>query len=119
MRRLARLAGRCIVIISDEPTSLTDGYAFVKVMQLERVPIDIQVVVNMANTARDGEKTFGALFRACASFLKISPQLLGIVRRDSKVREAIRCQTSLFTRFPNCHAAADVEQIAARIAKLS
>ena len=79
----------------------------------------MRVVVNMATSARDGEKTYAALFRACASFLKISPQLLGVVRRDPKVREAIRCQTSLLTRFPNCDAAADVEQIAARIAKLS
>ena len=62
---------------------------------------------------------FAALFRACASFLKISPQLLGVVRRDPKIREAIRAQTSLFTRFPNCAAAADVEQIAARIVRLS
>ena len=119
VRRLARLAGRCIVVISDEPTSLTDGYAFVKVMQLERAAVDIQVVVNMANSVRDGEKTFAALFRACASFLKISPQLLGVVRRDPKIREAIRAQTSLFTRFPNCAAAADVERIAARILRMS
>jgi flagellar biosynthesis protein FlhG len=70
----------------------------------------------MANSARDGERTYSALLRACESFLNISPALLGVVRRDPKVREAIRSQAGLLTRFPNCAAAADVEAVAARLA---
>jgi len=116
VRRLTRLAGSCIVVTTDEPTSLTDAYAFIKVAQLEGSHAEMRVVVNMAASPREGEKTYGALFRACASFLKISPQLLGVVRRDQKVREAIRCQTALLTRFPNSDAAGDVEQIAANVA---
>jgi flagellar biosynthesis protein FlhG len=67
-------------------------------------------------SAREGERTYGALLRACESFLNISPPLLGVVRRDPKVREAIRSQTGLLTRFPNSAAAADVEAIAAKLA---
>ena len=87
-----------------------------KVAQLERAQIEMGVVVNMASSRRAGENTYGALFRACTSFLKLSPPLLGVVRRDAHVREAIRCQTALLTRFPTCDAAADVEAIAAGIA---
>ena len=65
MRRLARLAGRCIVVVTDEPTSLTDAYAFIKVARLDRAEVDVRIVVNMASSARDGEKTYGALLRAC------------------------------------------------------
>jgi flagellar biosynthesis protein FlhG len=115
VRHLARLAGTSIVVTTDEPTSLTDAYAFIKIAQLERAQIGMQVVVNMAASAREGERTFASLFRACASFLKVSPQLAGVVRRDPKVREAIRNQSSLLTRFPNCDAAADVEAIAATL----
>lgn len=116
VRKLARLAGSCIVVTTDEPTALTDAYAFIKITRLEHAHEDVPVVVNMASSTRDGEKTYGALRRACESFLDMSPRLLGVVRRDPKVREAIRYQSSLLTRFPASSAAgSDVEAIASRL----
>jgi len=44
--------------------------------------------------------------------LKYSPDHLGIVRRDDKVRGAIRAQQSILSRSPNSPAAEDVKQIA-------
>jgi flagellar biosynthesis protein FlhG len=116
VRELTRLAGCCVVVTTDELTSLTDAYAFVKVAYLQGAEADMRIVVNMANSAREGERSYGALLRACEAFLNISPPLLGVVRRDPKVREAIRSQTGLLTRFPNSAAAADVEAIAAKLA---
>jgi flagellar biosynthesis protein FlhG len=55
------------------------------------------------------------LLKACEGFLKISPPLLGIIRRDDKVRDAIRSQVSILTRYPNSEAATDVETIAGKI----
>jgi flagellar biosynthesis protein FlhG len=119
VRRLTRLAGSCIVVVTDEPTSLTDAYAFIKVAQIDSTPAQLptrmQVVVNLANSARHGERTYSSLFRACSSFLKVSPQLLGVIRRDTRVRAAIRSQTPLLTRFPTSDAALDVEAIATAI----
>ncbi|QLH39201.1 MAG: MinD/ParA family protein [Defluviicoccus sp.] len=115
VRQFSQLAGSCAVVTTDEPTAITDAYAFIKMAQADRTPSAMRIIVNMATSRRDGERTFGALLRACESFLKVSPELLGIVRRDLRVREAIRCQTPLLTRFPTCEAAADVEAIAARL----
>ena len=72
-------------------------------------------VVNIANSTKEGERTYGTLLKACQGFLKISPPLLGIIRRDAKVRETIRNQTPLLTRYPNCEAAIDVETIVRRL----
>jgi flagellar biosynthesis protein FlhG len=116
VRRLSREAGTCIVVTTDEPTALTDAYAFIKVAQGEGQRAEMPIVVNMAASRRDGEKTYGALHRACAAFLNLSPPLLGIVRRDPRVREAIRCQTALLTRFPTSDAATDVEAVAEALA---
>jgi flagellar biosynthesis protein FlhG len=118
VRELTRLASCCVIVTTDEPTSLTDAYAFVKVAHLDRTEADMRIVVNIANSAREGERTYRALLRACESFLNTSPQLLGVVRRDPKVPEAIRSQTSLLTRFPNCAAATDVEAIATRLTSI-
>jgi len=115
VRQLTRNVATCIVVTTDEPTSLTDAYAFVKVTHMEQPDIDIRIVVNMANSQREGERTYKTLNKACEGFLKMSPPLLGVIRRDAKVREAIRSQTSILTRFPNSGATADIEAVVAKL----
>ena len=115
VRQLTHSSGTCIVVATDEPTSLTDAYAFIKVTHMEQPGADIRIVINMVNSTREGERTYNTLLKACEGFLKISPPLMGIIRRDNKVREAIRSQTSILTRFPNAEAATDVEAIAAKL----
>ncbi len=115
VRQLAHSSATCLVLATDEPTSLTDAYAFIKMIHAERPGGDIRIIVNVANSTKEGEKTYRTLLKACEGFLKISPPLLGIVRRDAKVREAIRSQKSLLTRYPNSEAALDVEAIARRL----
>ncbi|MEO5338352.1 MAG: MinD/ParA family protein [Magnetospirillum sp. WYHS-4] len=117
VRQFTHNVGTCIVLTTDEPTALTDAYAFIKLTHMERPGTDIRIVVNTANSTREGERTYNTLLKACEGFLKISPPLLGVIRRDPKVRETIRSQTPLLTRFPNCEAAADVEAIAAALLK--
>jgi flagellar biosynthesis protein FlhG len=117
VRTLTAAAGRVLVVVNDEPTSLTDAYALIKVSQMSTPGIEMQVVVNQATNPTDGEKTYRTLLRACENFLKISPPLAGIVRRDDRVKESIRHQTALLTRYPNSIAAADVAAIAEKLLK--
>ncbi len=117
VRQLTSNVGTVIVVATDEPTSLTDAYAFIKVTHMERPNLDIRIVINAANSTREGERTYNTLLKACEGFLKISPPLLGVIRRDDKVREAIKSQTPLLTRYPNSEAAQDVESIAKLLIK--
>lgn len=112
VRETAKNCGKILVICTDEPTSLTDAYAFIKVLNMESKGLDIRIVINSANSVKEGEKTYETLRRACNGFLKISPPLAGIIRRDARVREAIRHQTSILTRYPNADASEDVITIA-------
>ena len=107
--------GRCLVICTDEPTSLTDAYAFIKVTSLEHPSTDMRVVVNLAPSKDEGMRVYETLNKVCEKFLGLSPALAGIVRRDNHVRESIRHQTALLTRHPNSNAAVDVEKIAAQL----
>ena len=95
--------------------SLTDAYAFIKITAMERPNVDIRIVVNASNSTREGERTYQTLFKACQGFLKISPGLAGIIRRDARVRECIRNQTPILVRSPSSEAAMDVEAIAERL----
>lgn len=112
VRQMAGAAAFSYIIITDEPTSLTDAYAFIKLSRAANPSADMRIVVNMAASASEGQKTYETIRKACESFLRYTPPLAGIVRRDAKVRDAIRAQTPLLIRSPLCEAASDVENIA-------
>ncbi len=111
VRNLTTHVDTVLVVTTDEPTALTDAYAFIKLTHMERPEQDIRVVINMANSTREGERTYNTILKACQGFLKFSPPLAGVIRRDVKVRETIRSQTSILVRFPNTEAAVDVGAI--------
>ncbi len=112
VRRMAAFADRLFVVATDEPTSLTDAYAVLKLHAADARTRNTAIVVNAAATRAAGERTYQTLARACETFLGHTPPCLGIVRRDDHVRDAIRRQTLLLERHPNCPAAADVEALA-------
>jgi len=115
VRMLGRHSGPCLVLTTDEPTSLTDAYAFMKVAYARLPGADMRIVVNMAAGHPAGERTYATLQRACETFLKKTPSLAGVVRRDSRIADCIRNQTPLLIRHPACDAAVDVEAIARRM----
>lgn len=118
VRSLASNADTTIIVTTDDPTALTDAYAFIKLATLRDPNADLAIVVNLAEKREQGRRTYETLLKACQNFLKISPPLLGVLRRDRLVREAIRAQTPLLTRSPNCEAAADVEAVARQLSIL-
>jgi flagellar biosynthesis protein FlhG len=111
VRMFSAMATRTLLVTTDEPTSLTDAYAFIKLGSAAGMSKNVSVVVNMAQSASEGEKTYKTLLKACENFLRLSPPLAGMVRQDPRVKETIRHQTPLFTRSPNTEAAGDVEKI--------
>jgi flagellar biosynthesis protein FlhG len=115
VRQMAGPAAITYVVLTDEPTSLTDAYAFIKLARAANPQADLRVVVNMAMNVNDGTKTYETISKACENFLRYSPPLAGIIRRDNKVRDAIRAQTPLLTRSPSSDAAQDVDVIAGKV----
>ena len=114
-RRMSAWADTLLVVTTEEPTSLTDAYATLKLHAADRPGGDARLVVNQVTSPAAGERTAATLGRACIAFLGRAPALAGYVRRDSHVSDAIRRQAPLLTRHPNCGASEDVEGIAASL----
>jgi flagellar biosynthesis protein FlhG len=112
VRRIAAWSDLLLVVATDEPTSLTDAYAVLKLQTLDRPDGDTRIVINQAQSAAAGQQTYATLRRACATFLRWEPKLAGLIHHDPKVRDAIRRQVSLLSRHPNSMAAQDVEALA-------
>ena len=115
VRQMAGPAAFTFVVLTDEPTSLTDAYAFIKLSRAASPTANMRVVVNMATNIAEGQRTYETIRKACEGFLNYTPTLAGIIRRDTKVRDAIRAQTPLLTRSPICDAAKDVEAIVTQL----
>ncbi|HEY2132466.1 MAG TPA: MinD/ParA family protein [Acetobacteraceae bacterium] len=120
VRRMSVFADTLLVVATDEPTSLTDADAYA-VLKLYAGDAgggrsDARIVVNQAASRPAGQRTFDALAHASRKFLGHTPKLAGIIRRDERVREAIRRQTLLLVRHPSAPAAVDVEALAAGLA---
>jgi flagellar biosynthesis protein FlhG len=112
VRFIAAAADTAIVVTTDEPTALTDAYAFIKLSHAAGHGEAIKVVINMSADKKEGEGTYGTLLKACKKFLNLTPPMLGIIRHDKRVKEAIRAQTPYLTRSPNTETAQDIETIA-------
>ena len=110
--RLARACDRCLIVANDEPTSMTDAYAFIKVLRGYAPSVQPWISVNMADTRVAGRRTYEALARASQTFLGFRPPMAGIILRDPKVREAIRQQKTIVSIDPQALAAIDANQIA-------
>jgi flagellar biosynthesis protein FlhG len=114
-RRMAAAADTLLVIVTGEPTSLTDAYAVIKLHAADAPGADVRIVVNQAASPAAGQRTYVTLSRACARFLGRTPPLAGVIRKDANVAEAIRRQAPLLTLYPGSAAAKDVQQIAATL----
>ena len=83
---LAAHADETLLILDADPASLTDAYAFAKILLRLGGSIP-KSVVNMAESASEGRRTADALARTCQAFLKTSPDFVGsIPRRCPRLR---------------------------------
>lgn len=108
-------AGRCFVVMTAEPTSLTDAYAFIKLRQMRNPASAVSVVVNNASRS-EAKQAFDTLTRVCKHFLGVSPALAGVIRRDPHVPESIRAQMPISARFADSPAALDIISLANTLA---
>ena len=109
---LAANADDAVVLMTPDPSAITDAYAFVKLFLKRtggRVPA---LAVNMAANTSEAKRTADSLIQAAQTFLKAAPSYLGFIPNDSHVVEAIRHQTTLFTLYPQCAAALAVARLA-------
>ena len=123
VRRMAVFADLLLVVATEEPTSLTNAYAVLKLHAADRgadrgsiAASEARIVVNQAGSRTGGERTYATLARACTAFLGHAPRLAGVIRRDERVPDAIRRQTPILARHPTAPAAEDVETVAAGLA---
>ena len=113
-----RMAHRNIVVMTPDPTAVTDAYALIKVLVQRQRKDRFQVVVNETATEREGREVFDNLARVASVYLKAQLVFLGTIPRDTAVRRAVRAQRPFWADAPKGPAAQAVGGIMARVRTL-
>ena len=109
---LAAHADDTLVLATPDPASLTDAYAFAKLMVKRTGGRPPSIVVNMAGSAGEARRTAESLIRSAQSFLKVTPDYLGYIPDDPRVTEAVRRQTMPCVLYPQSPAVAAIGVLA-------
>lgn len=105
-----------VVVLTTEPTSLTDAYALIKVLKLNHGVDRFRVLVNMAKDEKTAKEIFVKLYKACDHFLSgVSLDLVGFIPMDPMVRKAVINQTPFAQMAPGCPASLAIARAAERI----
>jgi flagellar biosynthesis protein FlhG len=96
----SRSAHEVILVVCDEPASITDAYALIKVLSRDRGSFRFHVVSNMVQDAKEGRILYQKLARVCQRFLGITLYFLGTVPYDPMLRKAVQRQSAVIEVFP-------------------
>jgi flagellar biosynthesis protein FlhG len=111
----AGAAQEALLVISPEPTSLTDAYAAVKVLSQQGGVERFSVVVNPVPTEAHGREVFGTLTRVTDRFLTARVSFLGHVPRDENLQRALMAQRPVVDLFPRSPSSRALGEIARRL----
>ncbi len=110
----SRAAQDIMVVVCDEPTSITDAYALIKVLNRDYGVFRFKVVANMVRSLREGQELFAKLSKVADRFLDVALELVAIVPFDENVRKSVRKQRTIVDAFPKSPAAIAFKTLASR-----
>lgn len=111
----AARADETLLVLTPDPASLTDAYAFTKLMLRRTGARAPQVLVNMALNGTEGRRMADTLLAAVQSFLKIVPDYVGYIPYDARVADAVRRQTPLLSAYPQTPASLAIDALARKL----
>jgi flagellar biosynthesis protein FlhG len=112
----ASAAAEALVVITPEPTAITDAYALIKVLATRHGRRDFLVLVNMAEHETAARAAFTRLARVAARFLRVRVEYAGYVPFDDAVSQAVCQQRPLLLTAPGTSAARAIGGLAQRLA---
>jgi len=111
----SRASQEVLVVVCDEPTSITDAYALIKVLNRDHDVSKFKVVANMVRTLKEGQDLFKKLSMVTDRFLDVTLELTAIIPFDDNLRKAVRRQRAIVDAFPRSPSAVAFKTLAAKI----
>lgn len=110
-----RASQEVLVVVTDEPTSITDAYAQIKLLNRDYGLFRFRVVANMVKSSQDGMALFAKLTKVTDRFLDVALQYVGAVPSDDAVKRAVQRQKAVIEAYPRSKAATSFRAIAKKV----
>jgi flagellar biosynthesis protein FlhG len=104
-----------LAVVCDEPTSITDVYALMKVLNRDHNIVRFHVLANMVKTSQEGRELFATLSSVCNRFLDVTLDYLGSVPFDDNVRQSVKKRKALLEAFPRTPAAIAIKSLCKKV----
>ncbi len=109
-------ADECIIVVTPEPTSVTDAYAMIKVMSTQYGEKRFKLLMNMVKDEREAKSVFLNLIQVADQYLSgVVLEYCGFLPRDEKVPAAVRQQKPFVTLYPKAPSSINIRQIARQL----
>lgn len=95
-----RASQEVIVVVCNEPASITDAYALIKILNQEHGIGRFQVLVNRVRDEHEGYILYRKMLAVCGRFLDVVLQYIGVIPEDSMLRQAVKRQGSVVELYP-------------------
>ncbi len=109
-------AQETLMVVCDEPTSITDAYALIKLLNQKYGQHRFNVIANMTRTQQEGRDLFIKLTNVTDRFLDVALQFTATIPFDESMRKAIRRQNAVVELYPRCKASMAFKALAQKVA---
>lgn len=113
----SRAAQDVLVVVNDEPASITDAYALIKVLNREYGLFRFRVLCNRVKSAQQGRELYSTITRVTDRFLDVALDYVGFVPDDEFVVKAIRKQRPVVDAYPRSKASIAFRTLAEKVNK--
>ncbi|MGD2184586.1 MAG: MinD/ParA family protein [Desulfobacterales bacterium] len=108
-------AHEIIVVVSPEPTAITDAYALLKVLSLKYAEKCCKVIVNLAGSDQQGREVFRQLNLVTERFLDMTLDYLGSVLFDANITQGVKHQKLVSELYPDTQGSRCFKDLARKI----
>jgi flagellar biosynthesis protein FlhG len=110
-----RASHEIIVVVCNEPTSLTDAYALIKVLSDEHGVQRFNILANMVRTPKEGLSLFAKLSRVTDHYLDVTLDYAGAVPFDEYLVKAVKKQQAVTRAYPQSPSSLAFRKIAGKL----
>ena len=108
----SRAAQEVVVVVCDEPASITDAYALIKLLNREYGIDRFRILSNMARGAQEGRDLYRKMCRVTDRYLDVMLSFMGSIPYDDNLRKAVKSQKPVVHAFPRSRAAQAFKNLA-------
>ncbi|MDH5546490.1 MAG: MinD/ParA family protein [Gammaproteobacteria bacterium] len=112
-----RAAQEVLVVVCDEPASITDAYALIKLLSREYGVQRFHVLANMVNSVQEGRELYEKLLKVSQRFLDVTLKYFGVMPFDPLLRKAIQRQKPVVEAYPRSKSAIAFKNLAQKADK--